>query len=74
MRIAAVLAAAICLAASIATPSSAATLRPPGIATGAPDIVQVAGPRCGPHAHYIRGHRARNGGWIKGRCVRNRHR
>ncbi len=71
MRIAMFIAAAICLAATFPTPSSAATMRPPGITTASPDIVEVAGPRCGPHAHYIRGHRARSGGWIKGRCVRN---
>jgi hypothetical protein len=36
------------------------------------DIVQVAGPRCGPHAHYVRGHRNHEGHYIKGRCVRDR--
>src|SRR5260221_658141 len=36
------------------------------------DIVEPAGVHCGRHAHYIRGHRARNGQWIRGRCVRNR--
>jgi len=39
----------------------------------APDVIDVA-VRCGPHAHYIRGHRARNHRWIKGRCVRDRRR
>ena len=39
----------------------------------APNISEVA-VRCGRGAHYVRGHRARNGHWIKGRCVWNRHR
>jgi len=39
----------------------------------APDVIDVA-VHCGPRAHYIRGHRARNHQWIKGRCVRDRRR
>jgi hypothetical protein len=43
------------------------------MAIASPDIVEVA-VHCGPHACYIRGHRARTGHWIKGRCVRTRQR
>jgi hypothetical protein len=32
-----------------------------------------AGPRCGPHAHYVRGHRNRAGYYVRGHCVRNYH-
>lgn len=35
------------------------------------NIVQV-GPRCGPGAHWVRGHRAPNGAWVPGHCVPNR--
>jgi hypothetical protein len=27
--------------------------------------------KCGPHAHYVRGHRDRNHQWVKGRCIRD---
>jgi len=26
---------------------------------------------CGPHAHYVRGHRDTHGHYIKGRCIRD---
>jgi hypothetical protein len=35
-------------------------------------IVDVA-VNCGPHAHYIRGHRDGHGHYVKGVCVRDRH-
>jgi hypothetical protein len=35
-------------------------------------IEPVAGPRCGPRAHYVRGHRNRAGHYVKGHCVRDR--
>ena len=38
-----------------------------------PNVVESAG-RCGPHAHYVRGHRTRSGHWVRGHCVRFRHR
>jgi len=28
---------------------------------------------CGPHAHYVRGHRDHDGHYVKGHCVRERH-
>lgn len=28
---------------------------------------------CGPHAHYVRGHRDAHGHYIKGRCIRETH-
>lgn len=45
-------------------------------ATGAnggasPSIIDVA-VNCGPHAHYVRGHRDHNGHYVKGVCVRDR--
>jgi hypothetical protein len=56
------------------SPTKAAT---PSVGLGmsgtSPEIVEVA-VHCGPHARYIRGHRARTGHWIKGRCVRTRRR
>lgn len=33
-------------------------------------ITEVA-VNCGPHAHYVRGHRDKNHHYVKGRCVRN---
>jgi hypothetical protein len=76
MRLAALLLIAACAAAPLApSPARAAPLRAPALAT-APSaaIVDIAGPRCGPRAHYVRGHRARNGQWIKGRCIRDKRR
>jgi hypothetical protein len=76
MRFAALLLIAACAAAPLApSPARAVPLSAPALAT-APDgpVIEIAGPRCGPHAHYVRGHRARNGQWIKGRCVRNKRR
>ena len=35
-------------------------------------MLTEAGVRCGPGAHYVRGHHARNGAWIPGHCVPNR--
>lgn len=37
------------------------------------NVEQVA-VHCGPHAHYVRGHRNKAGHYIRGRCVRDRHR
>jgi hypothetical protein len=28
---------------------------------------------CGPHAHYVHGHRDHDGHYVKGHCVRERH-
>lgn len=51
----------------------AATLRPSSTDTEmSSNIVDVAGPRCGRYHHYVRGHHARDGRWIRGHCVRNR--
>jgi hypothetical protein len=35
------------------------------------NIEQVA-VKCGPHAHYVRGHRGKDGHHVLGRCVRDR--
>jgi|GraSoi_2013_60cm_1033757.scaffolds.fasta_scaffold53728_2 hypothetical protein len=73
MRFALLLLAGISLAVPlVGAPAQAATLRTIAVETNADDIVEPAAVHCGRHAHYIRGHRARNGQWIRGRCVRNR--
>jgi hypothetical protein len=73
MRIAILLLAAVCFSAPLAaSTASASYLRPPGVATTVDGDIEVASPRCGPRAHFVRGHRARNGQWIKGLCVRDR--
>jgi hypothetical protein len=56
-----------------ARPAAAAPSMGLDMSEAASPLVEVA-VHCGPHAHYIRGHRARNGQWIKGRCVRYRRR
>jgi hypothetical protein len=72
MRFALWLHAGMALAAPLAGGrAQAATLRPVAVAANA-DIAEVARVNCGRRAHYVRGHRARNGQWIRGRCVRNR--
>jgi hypothetical protein len=74
MRFALLLLAGMALAAPLAGgpvqaatggPVQAATLRPVAVAANADDIVEAARVNCGRRAHYIRGHRARNGQWIK---------
>ena len=73
MRILKWLAPALAVAAFAGLPVHAASPSLGTFAAAAPPLVQVA-VKCGPHAHYIRGHRARNGEWIKGRCIRDRRR
>jgi hypothetical protein len=73
MRFALILLAGISLAAPLAGASAqATTLRPVAVETNTNDVVEAAGVNCGRRAHYVRRHRARNGQWIRGRCVRNR--
>jgi hypothetical protein len=73
MRFALLLLAGLALAAPLAGgPAQAATLRPVAVAANTDHIAEVARVNCGRRAHYVRGHRARNGQWIRGRCVRNR--
>jgi len=75
MRFAMLLLIGACLMSPVTTTSAqAAPLQPLGIEADANSIVEVAGPRCGRYSHYVRGHRGRNGQWIKGHCVRNRRR
>jgi hypothetical protein len=75
MRLAALLLIAIAAVPLAPSPVRAASPSAPELAA-APGaaIVEIAGPRCGPRAHYVRGHRARNGKWIKGRCIRDKRR
>jgi hypothetical protein len=73
MRAAFLILAAACIFTPLAMgTASAAIQRPPVVAAGENGAIELASPRCGPRAHYVRGHRARNGQWIKGRCVRDR--
>jgi hypothetical protein len=75
MRFAMLLLVGSCLISPVTTmPAHATPLQSLGIETEARAFVEVAGPRCGRYSHYVRGHRARNGRWIRGHCVRNRHR
>jgi len=38
-----------------------------------PNVIESA-VKCGPHAHYVRGHRNRAGHYVRGHCVRDRRR
>jgi hypothetical protein len=71
MRFALVLLAGLAFAGPISV--QAATLRPaPVDAASASGIVDVA-VHCGPHAHYVKGHRNKDHHFVKGRCVRDHH-
>jgi hypothetical protein len=59
--------------AAVSATAQAAPARVPGIESGSPNIVEVAG-RCGRHAHYVRGHHTRSGRWVPSHCVRDRRR
>ena len=52
---------------SLALPNAGAL--PGGTADG--NVIDAA-MNCGPHAHYVRGHRGNDRGWVKGHCVRDR--
>jgi len=65
------LALALLIGAPLATPADAAMPSSTLGAVGASNMVEVA-VHCGPRAHYVRGHRAKNHEWIKGRCIRDR--
>jgi len=60
------------LALSLPVAAYAVTPAAEGLANSARStaIEQVA-VHCGPHAHYIRGHRDHDGHYVKGRCVRD---
>jgi hypothetical protein len=68
-----VLSALACLAlAGMVPEASAAAAGVPRVEAGSsPNIVQVDR-RCGPRAHFVPRHRARDGRMIRGHCVRNR--
>ena len=72
MRVAWLFAAA--LASSLPVAAYAVTPAADGLANSprSTAIEQVA-VNCGPHAHYVRGHRDHDGHYVKGRCVRERH-
>jgi hypothetical protein len=72
MRFALLLLAGFAFAGSVS--AQAATLRPaPLDAPSNPALTEVA-VHCGPHAHYVKGHRSsKDHHFIKGRCVRDHH-
>jgi hypothetical protein len=43
-----------------------------GITGGTSSAIVDVAVNCGPHAHYIRGHRDSHGHYVKGICVRDR--
>jgi hypothetical protein len=73
MRLLPTLLVAAFLAVPFTAEAAPAAMSKPDIAASS-NIEQVAGPRCGPRAHYVRGHRDRHGHYIKGRCVRDHRR
>jgi hypothetical protein len=65
------LAVALLIGAPFVAPAQAAM---PSLSLGpvaTANLVEVA-VHCGPHALYVRGHRAKTHEWIKGRCIRDR--
>lgn len=72
MRVSVSLLAGIMLLAPVAAQATPAGLDALA-AQGSSPIIEVA-VKCGPHAHYIKGHRDKHGHYIKGRCVKDRHR
>jgi hypothetical protein len=70
LRVSVSLLAGFLFLAPVAALASPVGLEAPA-AQGSPVITEVA-VNCGPHAHYVRGHRDKNHRYIKGRCVRNR--
>ncbi len=65
----------IALALSLPIAAQAVTPAADGLATSArPAAIERIAVHCGRHAHYVRGHRNRDGRYVKGRCIRNRHR
>jgi hypothetical protein len=58
----------------MASAANSAPLAPPQPTIGQSDNIVYVAVRCGPHAHYLRGHRVKRDGrtiFIKGGCVRN---
>ncbi|MDB5364971.1 MAG: hypothetical protein JWM77_898 [Rhodospirillales bacterium] len=65
------LAAAVSFAAPLKAEASPLAA-PAGTTTVESQNVQLVAGRCGRHAHWVRGHRTRHHGYVRGRCVRNR--
>jgi hypothetical protein len=59
-------------AALFAAPAYAVPLAGQPDASSNANIEQVA-VKCGPHAHYVRAHRDKDGHHVLGRCVRDAH-
>ena len=66
-------AASAAFAAMAATPAAAMAPAPLAVTADNPAVIDAA-VRCGPRAHYVKGHRDRHGHYIKGRCVRDKRR
>lgn len=73
MRLLSTLLVAAFLAVPFTVEAAPLAMSKPDIAASS-NIEQVAGPHCGTHAHYVRGHRDHAGHYIKGHCVRDHHR
>lgn len=72
MRVVWLFAAALALSLPVAASAAAPVAGGLAAAPQSTAIEQVA-VHCGPHAHYIRGHRDHDGHYVKGRCVREHH-
>jgi hypothetical protein len=71
MRALTSIAVAVSLLGSVATlPAYAAPLSDQSRNVDNPSIELAAG-RCGPHHHYVPGHRNHDGHFIRGHCARN---
>ncbi len=70
MRVVWLSVAALALSLPVAAPISAYAVTPAVDAPRSAAIEQVA-VHCGPHAHYVKGHRNHEGHYVKGHCVRD---
>ncbi|HUB97275.1 MAG TPA: hypothetical protein VL993_15240 [Stellaceae bacterium] len=64
--------AAALFASAASLPAFAMPLGDQPAAPANQSIIEVA-VHCGPHAHYVRGHRNKAGHYVRGRCVRDHH-
>ena len=69
MRVSVSLLAGFMLLAPVAAVASPVGLGTPAARDSSPVI--EAAVKCGPHAHYVKGHRNKSGHYVKGRCVKN---
>ncbi len=69
------LSVALALSLPLAAPMGAYAMAPAADGRAASPQSRMIEPvvHCGSHAHYVHGHRNREGHYVKGRCVRNHH-